>query len=166
MGCIKIYADEMGHLHKCIEVSNMNIQVSIIFDKYVQCYTYVFVMFKGTDITVSMFITIYADDRCHLHNCIEVSNMNIQVSILFHNYVQCYTYVFVMFISNYINVSMFITIYADDRGHLHKCIEVSNMNIQVSIRFDNYVQCYTYVFVMFISTYINVSMFITIYADY
>ena len=37
------------------------------------------------------------------------------------------------------------------------------MNIQVIIRFDNYAQCYTYVFVMFISTYINVSMFITIY---
>ena len=52
--------------------------------------------------------------------------MNIQVSIRFDNYVQCYTYVFVMFISTYINVSMFITIYADDRGHLHKCIEVSN----------------------------------------
>ena len=122
-------------------------------------------MFINTYINVSMFVTYYADDRGHLHKCIDVSNMNIQVIIRFDNYVQCYTYVFVMFISTYINVSMFITIYADDRGHLHKCIEVSNMNIQVSIRFDNYVQCYTYIFVMFISTYINVSMFITIYAD-
>ena len=73
-------------------------------------------MFKGTDINVSMFITIYADDRGHLHKCIEVSNMNIQVSIRFDNYVQCYNYAFVMFINTYINVSMFITIYADDRG--------------------------------------------------
>merc|ERR1712002_252483 len=112
-------------------------------------------------INVSMLITIYADDMGHLHKCIEVSNMNIQVSIRFDNYVQCYTYAFVMFINGYINVSMFITIYADDRGHLHKCIEVSNMNIQVRIRFDNYVQCHTYSFVMFINTYINVSMFIT-----
>ena len=39
------------------------------------------------------------------------------------------------------------------------------MNIQVIIKFFSYVQCYTYVFVMFISTYINLSMFITIYAD-
>merc|ERR1712030_69667 len=133
-----------GHLHKCIEVSNMNIQVSIRFDNYVQCYTYAFVMFINTYINVSMFKTMYADDRGHLHKCIEVSNMNIQVSIRFDNYVQCYTYVFVMFISTYINVSMFITIYADDRGHLHKCIEASNMNIQVIVKLYNYVQCYTY----------------------
>merc|ERR1712002_394996 len=122
-------------------------------------------MFIITYINVSMFITIYADDRGHLHKCIEVSNMNIQVIIRFDNYVQCYTYVFVMFRSTYNNVSMFITIYADDKGHLHKCIEVSNMNIQVIIKFYNYVQCYTYVCVMFISTYINVSMFIQIYED-
>ena len=90
-----------------------------------------------------------------MHKCIDVSNMNIQVSIRFDNYVQCYTYVFLMFINTYINVSMYITIYADDRGHLHKCIEVSNMNLQVSIGFDKYVQCYTYAFVMFINTYNN-----------
>merc|ERR1711947_58108 len=102
----------------------MNIHGSIMFDNYVQCYTYVFVMVISTYINISMFITIYADDRGHLHKCIEVSNMNIQVIIRFDNYVQCYTYVFVMFISTYNNVSMFITIYAEDRGHLHKCIEV------------------------------------------
>ena len=122
-------------------------------------------MFINTYINVSMFITIYADDRGHLHKCIEVSNMNIKVSIKFHNYVQCYTYAVVMFINTYINVLMFITKYADDRGHLHKLIEVSNINMQVSIRFDNYVQCYTYAFVMFINSYINVLMFITMYAD-
>merc|ERR1711888_215515 len=130
---ITIYADDRGHLHKCIEVSNMNIQVIIRFDNYAQCYTYVFVMFISNYINVSMFITIYADDRGHLHKCIEASNINIQVSIIFDDYVQCYTYVFVMFKGTDINVSMFITINADDRGHLHKCIEVSNMNIQVSI---------------------------------
>merc|ERR1711947_20493 len=121
-------------------------------------------MFISTYINVSIVIKMYADDRGHLHKCIEVSNMNIQVSIRYDNYVQCYTYAFVLFINSYITVSMFITIYADDRGHLHKCIEVSNMNIQVSIKFDTYVQCYSCVFVMFINTYIHVSMFITIYA--
>ena len=86
-------------------------------------------MFINTYINVSMFVTYYADERGHLHKCIYVSNMNIQVSIKLYNFVQCYTYVIVMFINTYINVSMFVSYYADDRGHLHKCIDVSNMNI-------------------------------------
>ena len=119
----------MGHLHKCIDVSNINIQVSIKLYNYVQCYTHVSEMFINTYINGSIFVTYYADDRGHLHKFIYVSNMNIQVSIKFYNYVQCFTYVTVLFINTYINVLIFVTYYADDSGHLHKCIDVSNMNI-------------------------------------